>query len=636
ARVPVWTVLDDVEWFQVFRGPTRTATAVAAAVNALAAVADSTTPVTATVVGSGSGTITQATWDELDDEHAFIRLRDGLNWVQTTVLPPGPSDETEFVLKRDPSSDLLANSDWENEDPILAPVLAVDVATWLRTPAVTGLFTVSDVVASANGHAVQITSNTLGSESSVEIQDGTGNAATAAVIGPGQLGASNQTLNGSLRTRSSIVTVPRGEAEGFTGGQWVNLDNTTGGARDAWWISAASVSSIDGGGVWTFTGTSLYTVVGEWDGARIQVDTWDDLVAIRWSKSANFEYPSLILNEGLEGGFLYLTFPTVNHSGFATIAAANQGVFQVLRATESAYEVTVWVRNPHAVAGVGVAKVKSLGPGSTVPSDVWSVATSKFGAGNQGNWAISEMGADASGEQFVTNTLRVDTSDKPAQIMVSPVAMGADAGLLQVVAGVPYRAIKQLLTVTPNQTDGRYADMQLDTSWGYEHLSETLGTVVSARDKLAFPDGVSTGVDGYRYSTGLVGEVNRVVYGDPADEVTYPGYAAAGARVLVSGPIVRRVQLALQVRVRSGSADQDLADRVRSAAASAVNRVGVGTGGIAISDVVASVSEVPGVIAVSVVAPSYGPVHDRIELGPGEKPLVLNLRNDVRVSFVEA
>ena len=74
--------------------------------------------------------------------------------------------------------------------------------------------------------------------------------------------------------------------------------------------------------------------------------------------------------------------------------------------------------------------------------------------------------------------------------------------------------------------------------------------MATALDKLSFPTGLYSGVDGYAFSTGLIGEANRVVYGDPDDEATYPGMAAAGATVLTSGPLVKRIKLALALRGR--------------------------------------------------------------------------------------
>ena len=44
---------------------------------------------------------------------------------------------------------------------------------------------------------------------------------------------------------------------------------------------------------------------------------------------------------------------------------------------------------------------------------------------------------------------------------------------------------------------------------------------------------------------GLIGEANQVVYGNTQDTATYPGIAAAGANINISGPFIHRIIIAL-------------------------------------------------------------------------------------------
>jgi uncharacterized phage protein gp47/JayE len=151
-------------------------------------------------------------------------------------------------------------------------------------------------------------------------------------------------------------------------------------------------------------------------------------------------------------------------------------------------------------------------------------------------------------------------------------------------------------------------------------------------DKLDFPFQLAAGVDGYSYNTGLIAEANRIVYGDTADTSTYPGVAAAGARININGPLVKRFSLAVQLRIRTGSSKTEIANRVRSAVATVVNQNGVGRP-LALSSLIAAVSRVVGVISVTIVSPIFNSENDLIPLQPYEKLLVTNLEKDISVSF---
>ena len=67
--------------------------------------------------------------------------------------------------------------------------------------------------------------------------------------------------------------------------------------------------------------------------------------------------------------------------------------------------------------------------------------------------------------------------------------------------------------------------------------------------------------------------------------------------------------------------------------ASVINSTGVGTS-IAISNLISAAQSVNGVVSVVVLNPSFNSGNDLISIQPFEKPLVLNLDNDILVSFI--
>lgn len=626
VTTPVWTQLVDTTDVHIFGGPTQTATAVAAAVNALAGDT-STSPVSATVVGDGTGTIALATWDELNDKTAGYSLSDGINYVQRTIDPPSLVTDTQLLFKDPITADLSTDSDWANEDVRIVPILATDVAAWLNTPVVSGLFSAAEIDVSDDGRRLQIGTLTAGSGGAVEIQGGTANQTTSAVSGAARL----NTRTGGAVKNTFISTVRRAEADGLIGGRYVSIDNTYVLPKVPFWNSATAVSSIAADGLWT-TAVAPYSVVASIDEVRVHVESISGFTALHIGYTSN---SSVFTTAQLaEFGYIYLTTPVLNRSDLPALASANQGTFRIVRSTANQHGVTVWIENDNAIDQIGVCKIKVLTADSMVAGDTWTVSTALFGDANRGTWTVTEVGATVSGtEQYVSSNFRVDTASATPSALTVSTLFGTSSNLVQHHEGVPARLFKKILTIAPNQSDGSFLDVQFDTSAGYQVVSASAGSIINALDKLDFPLGINTGVDGYSYGTGLIGEANRIVYGDPSDEATYPGYASTGASILTSGPLVKRIKLALSLRVQSGLASEDLADRVRSAVASVINQTGVGVA-ISLSDVVTAAGSVNGVIAVSVVSPTFSSSSDIIVLGPSEKPLVLDLQTDIQIAFV--
>lgn len=233
----------------------------------------------------------------------------------------------------------------------------------------------------------------------------------------------------------------------------------------------------------------------------------------------------------------------------------------------------------------------------------------------------------------------VSTVDRAPVAISAPGALGSQASLVQLIEGSAYLengqldAYKQILSITPNQADATLVDLKYTNALNATRMGAGAGSVVEVLDKLEFPTSVFMGIDGYAHSTGLVGVSNKIVYGDPSDPATYPGVAAAGASIDISGPLVKRIQVSLQVRIRTGAVQTDVQSAIQSAVATVVNQTAVGQS-IALSDIVAAASKVGGVSAVVILSPTYTSLNDLISVQPTEKPLVLNIDTDVQVSFV--
>jgi len=635
---PTWSRTFNPTGIQFFGASTQSATAVVAAVNALAAINNPMVPVTGVVTGSGGGVINQATWDELASGTIAYSLTDGLNYVKehlVNFVSPGVYN-SELKFKSAITSSLISNSDYANEDVRLVPNTAKNVVDWLNTLGVTGLSSVAEVSASSSGEKVQIVSKTLGSSGSVSVQGGLANDASAAVYGSARAISRSGTIVNA--PASCSVTIQKGEAEGLIGGGWTLIQNQNTLPKLVSWNSATTAtitpSGTAGSWLWTFS-PSIFSLFSDTDEVRMRFEKYSGWSAIRISYKNNATLPFVALFH--EGDYLYVCTPTLNRSDLPAVSLGNRGVFKILRLAFTPQEITLWVNNPNTVEETSVAHIKNMASSTPVPGDILSVSTAEYGNGNVGQWKITEVGSNtAGGEQYVNSTiLRIDASAKTPQLFTPAAAMGADNTLIRLIEGVPTSLVKQIVSIAPNQTDGSFSDVQLDSVADYFKIGQTGGSVVTALDKLEFPEGVFSGTDGYSYSTGLVGEVNKIVYGDESDRATYPGYAAVGSSIITQGSLVRRAHVGLSLRVQSGFASADLAGRVKSAVATAINQTDVGTS-CAISDLVAAASRVTGVIAVAVTSPTYSSTSDQLPVGDGEKLLVLDLDSDIVISYVNS
>jgi hypothetical protein len=598
-------------------------------------------PVWATEIAAGN--VTKATFEDSTYVWAYKKLVDGWNIVKRVSTYPAAVN-LPYVLELGVAIDTSLSAedyDWQNEDVYLVPTTARAVAQWMNTPCVSGLFSSAEVATSKAGKHVQIASLTPGSAGAVQVSGGTANLATAAVHNSAQL------IDGPFYD-GMLVSVPSSETSGLHGGKWVRIDNTYNDTKvDTWpWhappqLGDNRLGSISTNGTWTWVNLPYTVAYSETaKPVRVMVEKVNNLVALHFSRAINESVPQVYDDahpDGLtEGCYLYLydggiatkyTGTTVD-----TINLNNQGVFKVIRAEENCDTVTVWIENSNAVEELSECQYKCIAAGAPVPGDYLILNDATFGTGNVGTWVIESVGL-AGGVQYTANTVVVSLAGGAPTTWSGPATI--PDGALKIQSAAPARVYKKIITVIEDASNTDYTHLFLERGEQVTLVKESLGSVVTALDKLAFSTSKVVGVDGYRYNTGLIGEANRVVYGDPQNESTYPGYAAAGATINIAGPFVRRVQISLSVRINSYFASSDLSDRVKSAVATVINLAKIGQS-ISISDVVSAASMVPGVIAVAVLKPTYTSTNDTLPVNYNEKLMVLDINNDILVTFVGA
>jgi streptogramin lyase len=77
---------------------------------------------------------------------------------------------------------------------------------------------------------------------------------------------------------------------------------------------------------------------------------------------------------------------------------------------------------------------------------------------------------------------------------------------------------------------------------------------------------------------------------------------------------------------------EDIENSVRAAVAAVIDATPESSP-VALGDLVAAAQTVNGVIAATMLSPTYDATHDIIAVQPGEKPRVINPKVDVLVSF---
>lgn len=635
-----WVTLGDSSNLSFLTNPAQSANTIMTAVNQLCRTNNPNgtnliSPIYGTLLGSGAGLISMATFDELTDNTYYYSLYDGINYIQSNVYDV-PSGEYVFTLKNPITGSLSTDNDWLNEELRLAPSTAQNVADWLSELAVCGASSACLIQPSSQASKVQISTLTPGSVGSIQVQGGTANTALASVEG------SPESI---LTPLYMSVPIHNTNATGFYGGQWVSIDNTeylsrgTGVSGSIGISATTNLTSINtyggftfnvaGGKVWDFSTSSPAKI----SNALLLVEKQGNFMAYRDIGQGT----SLVL--GKEGEYVVIEPPSSPSGGNTPqMATVNTGIFKVVRVQGTTDEGTgvFWIENPAGVeAQAAECDIKFITEDSTLPGDKLKIYTSIWGVDNIGEWEILTVGL-GSAKNFATGfqwSFTVNVSATPITAFTGSSALGSSYQQVQILEGAPQRYIKQIRSISPNQTDSDLADILFLSDVGYSRISPSAGSVITALGKLDFPTTLASGVDGYRHSTGLIGEVAKVLYSDPSDPITYPGIVASTGLINISGPSIRRIQIGLQARVKTGTNLQVISDALKSAIATVVNKTGVGES-ISFLDLVAACKKVVGVVSVVITSPVYAIGSDMISVQAHEKPMVLDLNNDITVTFI--
>jgi hypothetical protein len=561
-----------------------------------------TAPVSATVIGAG-GSVVDPTWYAQDDNRLSYPFVDGINYVKTTTkVSSGSGYNYTIDFKKDISTTLVGYPQWASEEAYLCPVTASNISAYLNQLAVCGLSANGSAQVSSGGSKVQINTSTLGTVGSVQIRGGLANSALADVHGAAGL---------TVDTTASTVVIPTSQTSGFHAGWPVRISNLTPYIKVTGAATGALTSIV--GNTWTFVNPVAYS--------HAEVNkTW------QFEKHGKF-WALVWNNDGVAPVFSTFQagdYVVVSSDGLIdNVSAGNLGTFIITAIDATKY--IVYMENPNGVAERAIASINLITRDSAMPGDKLVVGTTAWGTSNKRTFTIASVPYVSDGLVDVFTTVETPTA------VAVPVAGPQSSVQLQ--SGMLHSFVKTINSIVPLAADQTYSTMTFVESGGtdYVAIGENYGSRISALCKLSFPVITAIGTDGYGHSVGLIGEADKVMYGDETDPVSYPGVVAAGSNVNISGPLVRRIQVGLSVRVR-GTVSV-VFEAIRGAVATFVNNSKVGES-IAISDIIAVASSIGGVEAVSVSSPTYSTSSDRIAVQPYEKALVLQPEQDITLTLI--
>jgi uncharacterized phage protein gp47/JayE len=147
-------------------------------------------------------------------------------------------------------------------------------------------------------------------------------------------------------------------------------------------------------------------------------------------------------------------------------------------------------------------------------------------------------------------------------------------------------------------------------------FSEANFTNIESLGKLNYSTDINVGVDGYLYYTGLLRRVQRIVDGFEPDAQNFPGRRAVGGFIETLPPLIRQVNLSLDITTNEGVNLGDITNNIKSVIINYVQGLGVGQD-VILSEIIAEVMGIRGVAAATFTTPT--PDTERITIASDEK-----------------
>lgn len=133
----------------------------------------------------GTGVVDESTYDTNAGSSRFVRLADGENYISSSSIGTVLSPTNQFTLKNSLSLVETLPYTLSGETFYLIPTTVSQVVTYLNFPAVTPLSLFANIESANNAERLQISSQNLGSQSTVLVSGGDSNSISSAALDTG-------------------------------------------------------------------------------------------------------------------------------------------------------------------------------------------------------------------------------------------------------------------------------------------------------------------------------------------------------------------------------------------------------------------------------------------------------------------
>lgn len=264
---------------------------------------------------------------------------------------------------------------------------------------------------------------------------------------------------------------------------------------------------------------------------------------------------------------------------------------------------------------------------SVMPGDLLKISGPVLGANNIGSYVVLD---DSNTSRFPTPT-RIYTSPIPQPSGPSFLFLGDSVEEVAVLEKDPLVVYKKILALGPAQNDDQ-ALVVVDTPNLVDRFNNWLGAGLNSIQKINLDETLNVGIDGYVFFKGLIKLANTVVYGDANNQLTYPGFRAAGTSVAIAAALIKRIKVTLSVRVHTNIPTSIVIENVKMAVAGYINQLKVGEP-ISLPKIIAAASQVNGVVSALLISPSLES-GDIIFVGANQVAKIINPTEDIVVNLI--
>ena len=300
-------------------------------------------------------------------------------------------------------------------------------------------------------------------------------------------------------------------------------------------------------------------------------------------------------------------------------SSTNRGNYRVIRTFNDSF----WIENTNVVEEEKTLSSNSLvfhEYEATIPGDIFTVNGLALLASNAGSYPIVSV---------TSPTVAVVQGSISNQTATN---LAGNQQSVYVLEGTKYSGYKQVSFVANQPGSNTFNNILLNTSAQYNKIGLSGGVSFTSLGKLNFSTTIRAGLDSYAYDTGIIGEANRVVYGDPRDALTYPGVSAAGTDIFIREPLLLKIKIALAIRTNIGVSFSQITQQIQSSVYALVKANKLGQA-LDLSSIVETVRQINGITSVVLTNPPYSTQNDLVVLQTGQKAFIASL-SDISVTLL--